>query len=123
MAGSLSGLERFHKSFDLPLGPVLHTHAPHYFWGAEKNMSEYEYSKKCADALNSLIESEGPDTVAAFIAEPVMGTGGIVPPPEGYWGLIQKVLNKHDVLLIADEVVCGFGRSVVAANYRCDIVD
>jgi len=86
-------------------------------------MSEYEYSKKCADALNSLNESEGPDTVAAFIAEPVMGTGGIVPPPEGYWGLIQKVLNKHDVLLIADEVVCDFGRSVVAANYRCDIVD
>ncbi|MGE4562733.1 MAG: aminotransferase, partial [Rhodospirillales bacterium] len=119
MAGSLTGLDRFHKTFDLPLGPVLHTLAPHYYWGAEAGMSELDYAKRCAEALDVLIESEGPDTVAAFIAEPVMGTGGIVPPPKGYWQLVQEVLDKHDVLLIADEVVCGFGR--VGANFGCDL--
>ena len=119
MAGSLTGLERFHKSFDLPQGPVLHTEAPHYYWGAEAGMSELDYSKSCAEALDALIEAEGPETVAAFIGEPVMGTGGILPPPESYWSLVQKVLAKHDVLLIADEVVCGFGR--VGANFGCDL--
>lgn len=119
MAGSLTGLDRFHKTFDLPIGPVLHTEAPHYYWRAEAGMSELDYARHCADALDALIETEGPDTVAAFIAEPVMGTGGIVPPPESYWQFVQEVLDKHDVLLIADEVVCGFGR--VGANFGCDL--
>ena len=117
MAASLTGLPRFHETFDLPLARVLHTAAPHFYWGAEPGMSERAFSAKCAADLDALIEAEGPDTVAAFIAEPVMGTGGIIPPPEGYWEEIQKVLEKHDVLLIADEVVCGFGR--LGANFGC----
>ena len=119
MAGSLTGLDRFHQAFDLPLGPVLHTQAPHYYWGAEAGMSERDYARSCAEALDALIEAEGPETVAAFIAEPVMGTGGIVPPPDGYWQFVQEVLAKHDVLLIADEVICGFGR--IGANFGCDV--
>ena len=119
MAGSLTGIERFHKAFDLPMPRVLHTTAPHHYWGAEPGMSEIDFSAKCAADLDGLIEAEGPETVAAFIAEPVVGTGGIVPPPEGYWPAIQAVLAKHDVLLIADEVVCGFGR--VGANFGSDL--
>jgi L-2,4-diaminobutyrate transaminase len=110
MGSSLSGLAVIHKGFDLPIGPVKHTIAPHYYWGAEAGMSERQFSRHCAEELDKLIIAEGPDTVAAFIAEPVMGTGGIVPPPEGYWDEIQSVLRRHDVKLIADEIVCAFGR-------------
>ena len=121
MAGSLTGIARFHKAFDLPVSRVLHTTAPHYYWGAEPGMSAADFSQKCADDLDRLIEAEGSETVAAFIAEPVIGTGGIVPPPEGYWPAIQVVLAKHDVLLIADEVICGFGR--VGANFGSDLYE
>ncbi len=110
MTASLTGLETFHKAFDLPIAPVLHTTTPHHYWHAEPGMSEREFSVKCAEDLEAMIQAEGPETIAAFIGEPVMGTGGILPPPEGYWQEIQKVLDRHDVLLIADEVVCGFGR-------------
>ncbi len=110
MAGSLTGLPIFHKMFDLPLDMVRHTTAPHHYWEAAPGMSERDFSKKCAADLEAMIQAEGPETVGAFIAEPMLGTGGIVPPPEGYWDEIQPVLNKHDILLIADEVVCGFGR-------------
>ncbi|MBP5858717.1 aminotransferase class III-fold pyridoxal phosphate-dependent enzyme [Marivibrio halodurans] len=109
-SGSLTGLEVFHTAFNLPVPQVLHTTAPHHYWQAEEGMSERDFSKKCAEDLNSLIEAEGPETVGAFIGEPVLGTGGIIPPPEGYWEAIQEVLDRHDVLLISDEVVCGFGR-------------
>lgn len=111
MTGSLTGLELFHNAFDLPRAPILHTLAPHYYWGAEAGETELDFSKRCADELEKLIVAEGPETVAAFIGEPVLGTGGIVPPPEGYWQEIQKVLKKYDVLLIADEVVTAFGRT------------
>jgi len=110
MTGSLTGLELFHKAFDLPRAPILHTEAPYYFRREDLSQSEEEFSQFCADRLEALILSEGPDTVAAFIGEPFLGTGGIVPPPEGYWSKIQAVLEKYDVLLIADEVVTGFGR-------------
>nr|5KR6_A Chain A, 4-aminobutyrate transaminase [Pseudomonas]5KR6_B Chain B, 4-aminobutyrate transaminase [Pseudomonas] len=110
MTGSLTGLPAFHNHFDLPLEPIRHTTCPHYY-RAPAGMSEAEFSRHCADELEKMILAEGPDTVAAFIGEPVMGTGGIVPPPEGYWEAIQAVLNKYDILLIADEVVCGFGRT------------
>jgi len=127
MTGSLTGLDLFHKAFDLPRAPILHTMAPHYYWGAEDGESERDFARRCAAELDRLIEAEGPDTVAAFIGEPVMGTGGIVTPPEGYWDEIQKVLAKHDVLLIADEVVTAFGRlgSYFGSNHygiRPDIV-
>jgi len=111
MTGSLTGLETFHKAFDLPREPVLHTVCPHQYRNAHDGESEAEFAQRCADELERLILAEGPDTVAAFIGEPVMGTGGIIPPPEGYWTAVQAVLAKYDVLLIADEVVTAFGRT------------
>ena len=110
MTGSLTGLELFHNAFDLPRAPILHTQAPYYFRREDRSMSEEQFSQDCADRLEELILAEGPDTVAAFIGEPILGTGGIVPPPAGYWEKIQAVLTKYDVLLVADEVVTGFGR-------------
>jgi len=110
MTGSLTGLELFHKKFDLPLAPVLHTQAPYYLRREDRDMSEEEFSADCAAKLEAQILAEDPDTVAAFIGEPALGTGGLVPPPAGYWAAIQAVLEKYDVLLIADEVVTGFGR-------------
>lgn len=110
MTGSLTGLELFHKKFDLPLDKVLHTVAPDYFRREDLSMSEADFVAHCAAELEALIEREGADTIAAFIGEPALGTGGIVPPPAGYWEAIQPILKKHDILLIADEVVSGFGR-------------
>ena len=110
MTGSLTGLELFHKAFDLPRPPVLHTEAPYYFRRPDLSMSEEQFSRHCADKLEEMILAEGPDTVAAFIGEPILGTGGIVPPPARYWEMIQEVLARYDILLIADEVVTGFGR-------------
>ncbi|MBK4217144.1 aspartate aminotransferase family protein [Paracoccus caeni] len=110
MTGSLTGLELFHKKFDLPLAQVIHTEAPYYFRRKDAGMSEADFSAHCAEELEKLIAAEGADTIAAFIGEPVLGTGGIVPPPAGYWEAIQKVLDRHDILLVADEVVTGFGR-------------
>ncbi len=110
MTGSLTGLELFHNKFDLPLEQVIHTEAPYYFHRADMAMSETDFSADCAEKLENLIVAEGPDTIAAFIGEPVLGTGGIVPPPEGYWAAIQTVLKKYDILMIVDEVVTGFGR-------------
>ncbi|MDR5865524.1 aminotransferase [Halomonas koreensis] len=111
-SGSLTGLKAFHDHFDLPIDTIRHTEAPYYYHRAaeQEGMTEREFSRHCAERLEAMILAEGPDTVAAFIGEPVLGTGGIVPPPEGYWEAIQAVLAKYDVLLIADEVVCGFGR-------------
>lgn len=110
MTGSLTGLELFHKKFDLPLAQVIHTEAPYYYRRSDLGQSEAEFTAHCAAELEALIAREGADTIAAFIGEPVLGTGGIVPPPAGYWEAIQKVLRRHDILMIADEVVTGFGR-------------
>jgi L-2,4-diaminobutyrate transaminase len=110
MTGSLTGLALFHSHFDLPRAPILHTEAPYYFRRADRNQSEEQFSAHCAEKLEEMILAEGPDTIAAFIGEPILGTGGIVPPPKGYWTAIQAVLKKYDILLVADEVVTGFGR-------------
>ncbi|MGX9176847.1 aminotransferase [Mesorhizobium sp. BHbdii] len=110
MTGSLTGLDLFHNAFDLPRAPILHTEAPYYFRRTDRSLSEEQFSQYCADKLEEMILAEGPDTVAAFIGEPILGTGGIVPPPALYWEKIQAVLKKYDVLLVADEVVTGFGR-------------
>jgi len=118
MTGSLTGLPLFHEAFDLPRPPVLHTRAPHHYWQANEGEDEPAFSRRCAEELDALIRAEGAETVAAFIGEPVLGTGGIIPPPEGYWEAIQAVLRRHDVLLIADEVVTGFGRT--GAWFGCD---
>lgn len=111
ISGSMTGLPFYHTAFDLPVGGILHTTNPHHYWEAEAGMSERDFSRKCAADLEAMIEREGPETVAAFIGEPVLGTGGIIPPPEGYWEEIQNVLAKYDILLIADEVICAFGRT------------
>ena len=109
-AGSLTGLEMFHQAFDLPLPQILHVSPAYHYRHAAPGQSEEDYATALAAELEQTIEREGPDTVAAFIAEPVMGAGGVVPPPRGYFEKIQRVLRRHDVLMIADEVICGFGR-------------
>lgn len=110
VAASLTGLPHMHKAFDLPLDFVKHTHNPHYYTCAPEGMSERDWSQHLANELEALILAEGPDTIAAFIAEPLMGAGGVILPPEGYFEAIQPILSKYDILLIADEVICGFGR-------------
>ena len=110
MTGSLTGLHLFHNAFDLPRAPILHTEAPYYFRRDDRSMNEEQFADHCAQRLEEMILAEGPDTVAAFIGEPILGTGGIVPPPKTYWQNIGAVLEKYDILLVADEVVTGFGR-------------
>ncbi len=109
-AGSLSGLPQLHAAFDLPLPGFLHVRKPHYYREGRPDESEEAFARRLAEELDALIEAEGPETVGAFIGEPLMGAGGVIPPPQGYWQAVQPVLRHHDVLLIADEVVCGFGR-------------
>ncbi len=110
-AASVTGTPLNHQAFDLPIAGFLHTDCPHYWRFGHDGESEEDYATRCADALDALIESEGPDTVAAFFAEPVMGAGGILLPPATYFEKIQAVLRKHDVLFVVDEVICGFGRT------------
>nr|WP_304655272.1 aspartate aminotransferase family protein [Neorhizobium galegae] len=110
-SASLTGLPNNHRSFDLPLAGVVHTTCPHYRAFKQENETELAFVERCAKDLEDLILKEGPETVAAFIGEPVMGAGGVIVPPAGYWDAIQKVLRKYDILLIADEVICGFGRT------------
>ncbi|MGY6634393.1 MAG: aminotransferase class III-fold pyridoxal phosphate-dependent enzyme [Alkalilacustris sp.] len=110
MTGSLTGLDLFHRKFDLPLSQVVHAQAPYFYRRPDPAMSEAEFTAHLVAELEALIEREGAETIAAFIGEPVLGTGGIVPPPAGYWAAVQEALARHDVLLIADEVVTGFGR-------------
>jgi 4-aminobutyrate--pyruvate transaminase len=110
-AASLTGLVNNHRSFDVPLPGFVHTMTPHYYHEGRDGESEDDFATRCADALEQLILAEGPDTVAAMWAEPIMGAGGVLVPPRGYFPKIQAVLRKYDVLLVADEVICGFGRT------------
>ncbi|HKG83032.1 MAG TPA: aminotransferase [Beijerinckiaceae bacterium] len=109
-SGSLTGLPLNHADFDLPIAGILHTSCPHHYRFAQAGESEEDFSTRLAAELDEMIEKEGPDTVAAFIAEPVMGAGGALMPPEGYFAKVQAVCDRHDVLFIADEVITGFGR-------------
>ncbi|XP_073123488.1 gamma aminobutyrate transaminase 3, chloroplastic-like isoform X1 [Henckelia pumila] len=135
IAASLSGLPALHQKFDLPAPFVLHTDSPHYWRhhlpgviqfsttveaerGASMGETEEEFSTRLANNLENLILKEGPETIAAFIAEPVMGAGGVILPPETYFEKIQSVLKKYDILFIADEVICGFGR--LGTMFGCD---
>ncbi|MFB9123748.1 aminotransferase class III-fold pyridoxal phosphate-dependent enzyme [Paraburkholderia dipogonis] len=111
VSGSMTGLSFYHDYMDLPMSRILHTGVPHYYWGAEQGESESAFVARRAVELEAMIVREGPETVGAFIGEPVLGTGGIIPAPQGYWPAIQVVLNKYDVLLIVDEVITGFGRT------------
>lgn len=119
MSASLTGFDNLHKGFDLPLPMVRHVSPPYRLWEAEPGMSDEAFVQKLADELEKLILAEGPETVGAFIAEPVQGAGGVIVPPPGYFAGIQKVLKKYDVLLIADEVISGFGR--LGKNFGCDV--
>ena len=110
-AGSLTGVQVNHTAFDLPLGGFLHTDMPHFYRYGEDNETEEDFATRCAAGLEQMILDEGPETVAAFFAEPVMGAGGVIVPPATYFEKIQAVLKKYDVLLVADEVICGFGRT------------
>lgn len=108
---SLSGLPVMHRDFDLPIDGILHTTCPDPYIDRAAGESEEAFADRLAADLDALIRAEGPDTVAAFIAEPVMGAGGVIVPPRTYFEKIQAVLRRHDVLMIADEVICGFGRT------------
>ncbi len=110
MAASLTGLPGNHRDFDLPLPGVLHTGCPHAYRFAEPGETEEQFASRLADELDALIVKEGADTVAAFIAEPVMGAGGVIVPPKTYFEKIMAVCDRHDVFMIGDEVICGFGR-------------
>ncbi|CAN7653558.1 aminotransferase [Variovorax paradoxus] len=110
-AASLSGLVPNHRDFDLPIDRILHVDCPHHFRYAEAGESEEDFATRLAAALEQRILDEGPHTVGAFIAEPVMGAGGVLVPPATYFDKVQKVLARYEVLLIADEVICGFGRT------------
>jgi L-2,4-diaminobutyrate transaminase len=109
VSGGLTGLPGVHAGFDLPLGFVRHVTPPHRLWEGYE-LDDATFVGKLMDELEALIETEGADTIGAMIAEPVMGAGGVIVPPKGYFAALQEILAKHDILLIADEVICGFGR-------------
>jgi 4-aminobutyrate--pyruvate transaminase len=108
---SLTGLPWVHNDFDLPIARVLHTSNPHHYRNGRDGESEAEFGQRMAQDLEDLILREGPDTIGAFIAEPVMGAGGVIVPPQGYFEKVNAILAKYDIRFIADEVICGFGRT------------
>jgi 4-aminobutyrate--pyruvate transaminase len=118
VAASLTGLPANHRDFDLPLPGFLHTSCPHHYRFAQAGESEEDFATRLAAELDEMIVKEGPDTVAAFIAEPVMGAGGVIVPPKTYFEKIMKVCGKHDVFMISDEVICGFGR--LGTTFGCE---
>lgn len=111
VAGSLTGLSYAQDGFDLPVDRFRHTDCPHHYRHANPGESEEDFATRMAENLDKLITTEGPETIAAFIAEPIQGAGGVIVPPATYFDKIQSVLKKHEVLMIADEVICGFGRT------------
>jgi L-2,4-diaminobutyrate transaminase len=110
-SGSLTGIPVYHKAWDLPLDGFLHTSCPHFYRFAEPGETEAAFCDRMLADLEALIERESADTIAAFIAEPIMGTGGVLLPPAGYFERVQEALQRHDILFIADEVITGFGRT------------
>ena len=110
-SGSLTGLPWNHAGFDLPAIPVRHVTTPHAYFFANDGESEEQFAQRLADEIEAVIQEEGPDTIAAFIGEPLIGAGGVLVPPAGYWEKVQAICKKHDILLIAEEVITGFGRT------------
>jgi len=110
-SASLTGLPNNHRDFDLPIARVLHTDCPQYYRFGQEGESEEAFASRLADNLEKLIQREGPETIGAFFAEPVMGAGGVIVPPATYFDKIQPILKKHDILFVVDEVICGFGRT------------
>jgi 4-aminobutyrate--pyruvate transaminase len=112
MGASLSGLPNMHAAFGLPLeNSVLHVQCPHFYRYGNEGESESQFTERLLRELEQRIETEGADTIAAFISEPVMGAGGVIVPPAGYFAGVQALLKKHDILFLADEIICGFGRT------------
>ena len=111
VAASMCGLPRMHREFGLPLPGFLHTHCPDPYRGMRPGETEADFVARLAGDLEAMILAEGPETIAAFIAEPINAGGGIVVPPKGYFAAMEAVLRRHGILVLADEVVCGFGRT------------
>jgi 4-aminobutyrate--pyruvate transaminase len=111
VSGSLTGLPHIHTDFDLPIDSVVRVACPHHWKYARQGETEAEFTARLALDLEETIAREGADTIAAMIAEPLIGAGGVLLPPEGYFAAIQPILKRHDILLIADEVITGFGRT------------
>lgn len=120
-SASLTGLPANHRDFDLPIANIIHADCPHYYSQARPGESEAAYCDRLIASFEELIAREGPDTIAAFIAEPVMGAGGVLVPPAGYFERLQPILRRHDILFIADEVICGFGRT--GRMFGCETFD
>ncbi|WP_293922302.1 MULTISPECIES: aspartate aminotransferase family protein [Alphaproteobacteria] len=120
-AGSLTGIPIFHRDFDLPIPGVLHVGSPHFYREAQAGETEAQFVDRLACDLEDTILREGPETIAAFIGEPVMGAGGVILPPDGYWQRVQEICRRHDILLWIDEVICGFGRT--GKTFGCDTYD
>ncbi|THG40258.1 aminotransferase class III-fold pyridoxal phosphate-dependent enzyme [Sphingomonas olei] len=120
MTAGLTGLPGLHAGFDLPLPMVRHTTAPRRLWEGH-GLTDAEFTAKLVADLEELIAREGADTIGAMIMEPVMGAGGVIAPPEGYYAAMRDVLRRHDILLIADEVICGFGR--LGAMFGSELLD
>ncbi len=110
-SASLTGLERMQREFDLPIAGVLRAPCPHYWRNGHDGESEDAFAQRMADEIEAIILREGADTVGAFFAEPLQAAGGVIPPPKGYHRLVQALCKKYDILFVADEVVCGFGRT------------
>ena len=110
VAASIGGMNYMHELADLPLPGFVHIAQP-YWYGLGGDLSPAEFGLKTAKALEDKIQELGADSVAAFFAEPIQGAGGVIIPPDTYWPEIQRICRKHDVLLVADEVICGFGRT------------
>ena len=117
-SGSLTGIPVNQNGFDLPLGFVRHVTCPHHYRFAEPGETEEAFADRLAMEVEDLILLEGPETVAAFIGEPLMGAGGVIPPPATYWEKIQEVCRRYDVLVVADEVINGFGR--LGTMFACE---
>ncbi|MCX8253087.1 putative aminotransferase y4uB [Beijerinckiaceae bacterium RH AL1] len=109
-SASLTGLPINHTDFDLPAIPVRHLTCPHFYRFGNPGESEAAFVDRLADELEAVIAAEGAETIAAFIGEPLMGAGGVIPPPAGYWQRMQAICRRHDILVVADEVINGFGR-------------
>ncbi len=117
-SGSLTGLPYNHRDFDLPIIPVTHLTCPHHYRFGHDGEGEAEFCARLLAELEEVIEREGPETIAAFIGEPLMGAGGVMPPPEGYWAGVETICRRHDILIVSDEVICGFGR--LGAPFGCE---
>jgi 4-aminobutyrate---pyruvate transaminase len=110
-SASLTGLPAFHREFDLPLPMMRHVSCPHYWRFGAAGESEEDFATRLAKELEDMILAEGPETVAAFFGEPLMGAGGVIIPPRTYWEKIQAVCRRYEILIVADEVITGFGRT------------